>query len=401
MVTTAAATVVYTDGACSGNPGPGGWAWAVPGGPFRSGAEARTTNQRMELAAALEALRSLDGPVVVMSDSTYVVNCFRDRWYDGLDPAGLAEHGPQAGGQPRPVGTADRAGAGPWGRAGGRQGRHRLPLGQGPQRRSDERRRRPAGGRGRADPGGPRRRPHARPGRPGAVRPSGRPRRPAARRPADAGRRSPAARARRLRAGQPGGGRRAPAAGRDPGGQGRAARRSRRRHRPSARRRAAGRGGRGRGRRFRMSPCCRTRSPTASGPTPPAGGSRSCSGGRRRRSSSSGRSRPTASGPEGRWPGATAGWRHQVDEAVVVWNGKDPNVGKLVRKLQGRLGEENVWIVDVPACAHSRRTRHRYAVLSASRIERGNRVRPHGTERNLGHRHRRGIGAGRGDRLGP
>ena len=77
------ATIVYTDGACSGNPGPGGWAWAVPDGPFRSGAEARTTNQRMELKAALEALRSLDGPVVVMSDSTYVVNCFRDRWYEG------------------------------------------------------------------------------------------------------------------------------------------------------------------------------------------------------------------------------------------------------------------------------------------------------------------------------
>jgi ribonuclease HI len=76
-------TTVYTDGACSGNPGPGGWAWAVPGGPFRSGAEPRTTNQRMELKAALEALGSLDGAVVVISDSTYVVNCFRDRWYDG------------------------------------------------------------------------------------------------------------------------------------------------------------------------------------------------------------------------------------------------------------------------------------------------------------------------------
>jgi ribonuclease HI/uncharacterized phage-like protein YoqJ len=76
-------TIVYTDGACSGNPGPGGWAWAIPGGRFRSGAEARTTNQRMELTAAHEALRSIDGPVVVMSDSTYVVNCFRDRWYEG------------------------------------------------------------------------------------------------------------------------------------------------------------------------------------------------------------------------------------------------------------------------------------------------------------------------------
>jgi ribonuclease HI len=76
--------VVYTDGACSGNPGPGGWAWAVaPSGPFESGAEAQSTNQRMELQAVLSALRSLDGPLEVRSDSTYVVNCFRDRWWEG------------------------------------------------------------------------------------------------------------------------------------------------------------------------------------------------------------------------------------------------------------------------------------------------------------------------------
>lgn len=74
---------VYTDGACSGNPGPGGWAWAVPDGPFASGAEAHTTNQRMEIRAALEAVRAHDGPVDVVSDSTYVVNCFRDKWYVG------------------------------------------------------------------------------------------------------------------------------------------------------------------------------------------------------------------------------------------------------------------------------------------------------------------------------
>ncbi len=55
-------TVVYTDGACSGNPGPGGWAWAVPGGAFASGAAPQTTNQRMEIAAALEAVRAIDGP---------------------------------------------------------------------------------------------------------------------------------------------------------------------------------------------------------------------------------------------------------------------------------------------------------------------------------------------------
>ena len=74
---------MYTDGACLGNPGPGGWAWAVPGGPFASGAAPATTNQRMEIQAAMEAVRALDGPLVVVSDSTYVVNCFRDRWWEG------------------------------------------------------------------------------------------------------------------------------------------------------------------------------------------------------------------------------------------------------------------------------------------------------------------------------
>ena len=76
-------TVAYTDGACLGNPGPGGWAWAVPDGAFASGASPATTNQRMEIQAASEAVRSLDGPLVVRSDSTYVVNCFRDRWWEG------------------------------------------------------------------------------------------------------------------------------------------------------------------------------------------------------------------------------------------------------------------------------------------------------------------------------
>ena len=53
----------------------------VPSGPYACGFAAETTNQRMELQAVLEALRTLDGPVEVMSDSTYVVNCFRDGWY--------------------------------------------------------------------------------------------------------------------------------------------------------------------------------------------------------------------------------------------------------------------------------------------------------------------------------
>ncbi|MGH9085302.1 MAG: ribonuclease H family protein [Acidimicrobiales bacterium] len=81
-------TVAYTDGACSGNPGPGGWAWAVPGGRYASGSEAHTTNQRMEITAALEAVRTLPGPLEVVSDSTYVVHCFRDRWHEGWKQRG-------------------------------------------------------------------------------------------------------------------------------------------------------------------------------------------------------------------------------------------------------------------------------------------------------------------------
>ena len=75
---------LYTDGACSGNPGPGGWAWVDVDGPFASGCENPSTNQRMEIYAVLDALRTYDsGPVVIVSDSTYVVNCFRDKWWDG------------------------------------------------------------------------------------------------------------------------------------------------------------------------------------------------------------------------------------------------------------------------------------------------------------------------------
>lgn len=76
-------TVAYTDGACSGNPGPGGWAWAVPGGRWAAGPADRTTNQRMEITAAYEAVQAIEGPLDVVSDSTYVVNCFRDRWWEG------------------------------------------------------------------------------------------------------------------------------------------------------------------------------------------------------------------------------------------------------------------------------------------------------------------------------
>jgi ribonuclease HI len=76
-------TVVFTDGACQGNPGPGGWAWAESRDRYESGFERHTTNQRMELLAVLRALEANPGSVRVVSDSTYVVNCFKQRWWRG------------------------------------------------------------------------------------------------------------------------------------------------------------------------------------------------------------------------------------------------------------------------------------------------------------------------------
>jgi ribonuclease HI len=83
MPAVAGALEVWTDGACSGNPGPGGWAWATQDGRQASGGARATTNQRMEIQAVLEAVTSLDAPLTVVSDSTYVVNCFRDAWWRG------------------------------------------------------------------------------------------------------------------------------------------------------------------------------------------------------------------------------------------------------------------------------------------------------------------------------
>jgi ribonuclease HI len=69
--------VIYTDGACRGNPGPGGWGALLRSGPHEkalSGFEAATTNNRMELTAALMALRALKQPsrVVLWTDSEYL-----------------------------------------------------------------------------------------------------------------------------------------------------------------------------------------------------------------------------------------------------------------------------------------------------------------------------------------
>jgi ribonuclease HI len=76
---------IYTDGACSGNPGPGGWAAILIAGKHEreiSGGAKNTTNNRMELTAAIEALRALKRPcrVTLYSDSAYLVNTFRQGW---------------------------------------------------------------------------------------------------------------------------------------------------------------------------------------------------------------------------------------------------------------------------------------------------------------------------------
>jgi ribonuclease HI len=78
---------VYTDGACSGNPGPGGWGAVLRYGDHErelSGGEPQTTNNRMELMAAIQALESLTRPVDVHlhTDSTYVRNGIT-KWIHG------------------------------------------------------------------------------------------------------------------------------------------------------------------------------------------------------------------------------------------------------------------------------------------------------------------------------
>jgi ribonuclease HI len=78
---------IYTDGACSGNPGPGGWAAILTHGNTEkvlSGFEAETTNNRMELLAAISGLAALKAPrkfaTELYSDSTYVVNAVNNGW---------------------------------------------------------------------------------------------------------------------------------------------------------------------------------------------------------------------------------------------------------------------------------------------------------------------------------
>ena len=79
---------IYTDGACSGNPGPGGWACILRYGEMEkvlSGGEKQTTNNRMELLAAITGLEALKEPceVTLTTDSQYLVNAVNQGWIHG------------------------------------------------------------------------------------------------------------------------------------------------------------------------------------------------------------------------------------------------------------------------------------------------------------------------------
>ena len=79
--------IIYTDGACSGNPGPGGWGTILMYKEHKkelSGGCKNTTNNIMEITAVLEGLKALktDCEVEIYSDSAYVVNAFNSHWID-------------------------------------------------------------------------------------------------------------------------------------------------------------------------------------------------------------------------------------------------------------------------------------------------------------------------------
>mgnify|MGYP001777341704 FL=1 len=84
---------IYTDGACSGNPGPGGWAAILKYGPHEkelSGGEAETTNNRMELSGAIAALGALTErcSVTLYTDSQYIERAVNEHWLDGWKKRG-------------------------------------------------------------------------------------------------------------------------------------------------------------------------------------------------------------------------------------------------------------------------------------------------------------------------
>lgn len=85
--------ILYTDGACSGNPGPGGWAAILRYGAYEkalSGGEAHTTNNRMELTGVIRGLEALREPCIVelYSDSKYVIDALEQGWAKGWQRRG-------------------------------------------------------------------------------------------------------------------------------------------------------------------------------------------------------------------------------------------------------------------------------------------------------------------------
>ena len=77
--------VIHTDGACKGNPGPGGWGTVIEQNGNQqklSGSEPQTTNNRMEMTAVIKGLEAVDpsAKVLISSDSTYVINTMTKGW---------------------------------------------------------------------------------------------------------------------------------------------------------------------------------------------------------------------------------------------------------------------------------------------------------------------------------
>ncbi len=92
------AVTIYTDGACSGNPGPGGWAAILKYGASEkeiSGGEADTTNNRMELTGVIRALSALKEPcaVTVYTDSQYISRALNEGWLKKWKAAGFTKKG--------------------------------------------------------------------------------------------------------------------------------------------------------------------------------------------------------------------------------------------------------------------------------------------------------------------
>ena len=142
---------IYTDGACKGNPGPGGWGVLMKSGATEKelfGGERLTTNNRMELMAVIQALQALKRPcaVTLYVDSQYVLKGMTE-WLPGWKAKGWRTSTKQ------PVKNVEL-----W-QAPGRTGeqerpRHRLALGAGPRRQPWERTRRRAGQSGRGSGNG-------------------------------------------------------------------------------------------------------------------------------------------------------------------------------------------------------------------------------------------------------